>query len=459
MRQLRPYQTQALDNVSAHWRLGARSVLLVSPTGSGKTTIGAEAIRRTTERGKKSLWLAHRRELIGQAFDRLTSEGIACGVIMADDKRANDSAPVQVCSVDTLTARGARPPADLVIWDEAHHCAAATWRDLLGDYSNSWHLGLTATPERGDKSSLGDMFEEMVVGASVKQLVADGFLVESQVLAPTIKTKTKTDSLGGMLAMSPVEAFERYAENQQTVVYCRFVEHAHQYAQQFIDAGIPAAAIDGSMHQVDRDRILSAFAKGEIKVVLNVYVLTEGWDVPATSCCIIARNIGHAGMYLQMAGRVLRPAPNKKMATIVDLAGSTLEFGLPDDERTYSLRGKAISTREKLSVCKVCGFADPGRPCERCGYESVAMEIPPVAFLASNEGTLEVIGQRIMPSEIDRDLLAVITRHCLQRGHKHGWIYHAYRKQTDGHLLPWNEVQAMVRMQIRALAQEQKSKA
>lgn len=450
MRQLRPYQTEALDSVSDHWRNGARSVLLVAPTGSGKTTIGAEAIRRAVARGKKCLWLAHRRELITQAYDRLVSEEISCGVIMADDKRADPEAPVQVCSVDTLTARGTRPDATLLVWDEAHHCAAATWKEIIKGYAESWHLGLTATPERGDGSPLGDIFDQMVVGAKVKQLVADGFLVPSQLLIPSVPTSRRL--VDSELAMSPLQAFQQYAENQRTVVYCQFVKHAHDYAQQFIDAGVPAAAIDGSMHQQERDEKLNAFASGDIKVILNVYVLTEGWDVPSTTCCIIARNIGHAGMFLQMAGRVLRPAVGKEIATIVDLKGSTLPFGLPESDRQYSLHGKAISTpKEKLSVCQGCGLADPDNPCERCGHERRGPGVPDT-FSAVQGGQMQVVGQRITSNEIDMALLQRLTRECLLRARKHGWIYHAYRTETNGHLLPWDAVQSMIRHESRALA-------
>lgn len=453
MRQLRPYQTEALDSVSNHWRNGARSVLLVAPTGSGKTTIGAEAIRRATARGKKCLWLAHRRELITQAYERLVSEEISCGVIMADDKRANPEAPVQVCSVDTLTARGTRPEATLLVWDEAHHCAAATWKELIKSYSDSWHLGLTATPERGDGSPLGDIFDQMVVGASVKQLVSDGFLVPSQLLIPTVATSRRL--VNGELAMSPIEAFRQYASGQRTVIYCQFVKHAHDYARQFNDAGISAAAIDGAMSQQERDEKLNAFAAGQIKVILNVYVLTEGWDVPSTTCCIIARNIGHAGMFLQMAGRVLRPAAGKDVATIVDLKGSTLEFGLPESDRKYSLHGKAISTpKEKLSVCQGCGLAEPENPCERCGHERRGIEIPDT-FIALQGGQMQVAGQRIASEQVDMALLQKLTRECLSRRRKHGWIYHAYRTQTNGHLLPWDVVQAMIRHESRAMARQQ----
>lgn len=455
MRQLRPYQTEALDSVSDHWRTGARSVLLVAPTGSGKTTIGAEAIRRAVARGKKCLWLAHRRELITQAYDRLVSEEISCGVIMADDKRANPEAPVQVCSVDTLTARGTRPEATLLVWDEAHHCAAATWKEIIKGYAESWHLGLTATPERGDGSPLGDIFEQMVIGARVKQLVADGFLVRSQMLIPCSETSKKMHK--SYLAMSPLQAFNQYGNNQRTVVYCQFVKHAHEYAQEFSDAGIASAVIDGGMAQQERDEKLNAFVNGDIKVILNVYVLTEGWDVPSTTCCIIARNVGHAGLFLQMAGRVLRPAPDKDIATIVDLKGSTRAFGLPDSDREYSLHGRAISTpKEKLSVCQCCGLADPDNPCERCGNERKGIEVLKT-FIPVNNGKMvvqehrQIEGQRINREQVDMLLLQRITRECLLWRRKHGWIYHQYRNLTNGHLLPWDVVQMMIRHQSKTL--------
>lgn len=436
MRQLRPYQTQALDTVSAHWRRGAKAVLLVAPTGSGKTTIGAEAVRRSVARGKKCLWIAHRRELITQAFDRLCSEGIACGVIMADDKRADDTAPVQVCSIDTLTARGARPVADLVIWDEAHHCAAATWRDLHRAYSGSFHLGLTATPERGDGTPLGDVFEDMVIGASVRELTDMGFLVPCEVIAPPVKLDQ------GQLALDPVAAYQELGAGRQAVLYTGFVADAHEAARRFVEAGIPAAAVDGAMPMADRDDVLQRFASGDLRVVTNVNVLTEGWDAPQTAVCILGRRVGHAGLYLQMVGRVLRPAEGKTSALVIDLAGSAVEHGTPDEDRDYSLQGNGIarqkSTKEALTVCRNCGRFGRTYPCKRCGYQPERQEIviKPTKLVTVSQGT--------GPVKIDWQRLQALCSLCKAKGHKHGWVWFKYKEQT-GDEIPFNAVMKAMR--------------
>ena len=430
MRQLRPYQTQALDAVSAHWRNGARAVLLVAPTGSGKTTIGAEAVRRAVNRGKSCLWIAHRRELITQAYDRLCAEELPCGVIMANDKRADSFASVQICSIDTLTARGTRPPADLVIWDEAHHCAAETWRDLHKAYSTAWHLGLTATPERGDGSPLGDIFDQMVIGASVKQLTDDGHLVPCEVIAPPAK-------LGqGELAADPVKAYQDLGQGRQAVAYMPFVSDAHELAKAFCAAGIEAAAVDGGMAAADRDDVLQRFARGDLRVVTNVNVLTEGWDAPQTSVCILGRRVGHTGLYLQMVGRVLRPAEGKTSALVIDLAGSAVEHGTPDEDREYSLAGKAIArkaaAKQQLAVCRNCGRFGRSYPCARCGYQ------PERAEIVINPHKLQTVTQGVR-HPVDWKRLIALCSLCKAKGYKHGWVWFQYKEQT-GHDVPYTAV-------------------
>lgn len=180
---LRPYQLDAVERVREQIRSGARRVLIVAPTGSGKTVVAAHIMARAVESGRRVLFVAHRRELIDQCFRKLEDSGVGqVGVIMAGDPRSNPGASVQVASIDTLRHR-AKPEANLVIVDEAHRALAKSYVELASMYPASVHLGLTATPYRADGRGLCDAYDALVVVASPKELIAEGFLVE-----PTVYT-------------------------------------------------------------------------------------------------------------------------------------------------------------------------------------------------------------------------------------------------------------------------------
>lgn len=264
---LRPYQLRAIDGARAAIRAGKRAVLLQSPTGSGKTTIGAQIAHGRIERGGKVAWYAHRRELISQAADRLRLFGL--DVAIHGDR---PSAPVQVTSVQTALSRREIPHADLVILDEAHHYVADEWAVVPKTYreSNALILGLTATPERADGTGLGEIFDELVVVAQLKELTDLGFLVPCEVLAPNGRVQK--------LAADPWEAYLKHAPGSSAVVFAYRVQHAEDFADGFRKNGVDAEVVHGELPKDERDSILARLADGSLPVVVNVNVLTEGWD-------------------------------------------------------------------------------------------------------------------------------------------------------------------------------------
>src|SRR5258707_10019727 len=176
---LRPYQVDALERLREAWRHGVRRLLLVAPTGSGKTVCAAGVIAGAVRRGKTVVFLAHRSELINQCYAKLRDAGLAAsdlGVIQAQDRRRNPGARVQVASIATLARRPHRPPADIVITDEAHRALAASYVKIAEYYPTATHLGLTATPYRADGRGLGDAYDEIVVVTSPRELIAGGDL-------------------------------------------------------------------------------------------------------------------------------------------------------------------------------------------------------------------------------------------------------------------------------------------
>lgn len=406
----RDYQLQAVEDCRAQYRQGARSVLLVLPTGGGKTMIGSLVVAGALERQKRVLWLAGRRELVHQAAARMPIEA---GLIMAGE--AKTSSPVQVASIDTLTARGQTPDADLVVVDEAHHATATTWRRLLEQQPQARILGLTATPVRHDGAALGDIFERMVLGPSIAELTRMGHLVPCDVIAPAYQ---------GKLAMQPVDAWMQRAGGHPGFAFHRTITESQRFVAELSERGVSAAHVDGETATSVRQAAIEAFRAGEVECLSSVQVFTEGVDVPRATVCLLARGCSHAGTFLQMVGRVLRPHPGKHRALLIDLRGSVHEHGLPEAERTWSLEGRqGVPQRSpSLHQCATCGsvWAEDRRDCPACGY--VAAEKPPEV----RERALQPVKGPLQPHAA----VHVIRRHArslmmiaASKGYKQGWVH------------------------------------
>lgn len=377
---IRPYQTRSIEMLRSGYASGYRSQLLVLPTGGGKTHIAAEIIRAAIAKGRHVAFLAHRQELIDQSVRKLKSVGIeSIRVIKA--QRDEGEAPITVASVQTIAMpkwATKMPEAGLVIFDEAHHIKARTWAGIAARYPNASLLGLTATPARADSSALGDIFENLVVGATIAELTELEHLVPARTFAPSEVLRA------AQLASSPVDAYERYGNGERAIVFASTVDHAASIANEFTARGIPAESVTGESK--DRDAILQRFATGQTRVLASVNVLVEGFDDPGASVAILARRFGHVGAYVQAVGRVLRPAPGKSQATVIDLCGSALVHGTPDTEREYSLEGKGIRLKDRLALkqCPTCGGVEKlsaRTECSSCGAPYPVAHRPEVAVV------------------------------------------------------------------------------
>lgn len=353
---LRPYQVRAVRDVDAAW-LTSRSVLLVLPTGAGKGTIAAHVLHEETERGGRPLLLVHREEIVRDVARRIGGDDVA--TLIAGKLEGPESARILCASVQSLTSSGLDWRPTLLLTDEAHHAVAATYRSLYARHPDARHLGLTATPMRRDKTALGDVYDELVVGPSPAELRDAGWLVPCDVVCP--------ESYGSTLADDPVRAWKKWGADRQTIVFASTVDEAKRLASEW---PAPAAVIDGTTRR--RAEILSRFRSGELRCLVNVFVLTEGTDLPEASCCVIARGCDSPATYLQMVGRVLRPAPGKRSALVIDLRGVVHSHGLPYDAREYALTGKAISRPKDvlpITTCKSCFTVFRSGPltCPMCG--------------------------------------------------------------------------------------------
>jgi superfamily II DNA or RNA helicase len=410
--QLRDYQIRAIDLVRGEYRRGRRAVLLVLPTGAGKTATASQLIAWAVARGRRCLFLVHRREIVLDTHRRLVAAGVACGVVMSGEPTLD--APVQVCSVQTLVAREQHPPADLLVWDEAHHCAAETYREIRAKYPSAWHLGLTATPERSDGAPLGDAFEALVAPISVAELVEAGHLAPIDVIAPPTR-------LQSAIGATPADAWREHGGGRPAVIFTGTIAESRECVAAI---GERAAHIDGSTPRRERDEILRRFERGDLDVVSNCSVLTEGWDSARAEVCVLARGCGSLPVYLQTIGRVRRTGGNaSKRCLLLDLAGAAHEHGMPDEDREWSLtegQAKRRSDREALSTCLHCGavsrYASRGARCRRCGQPW-----PEVERVEVRRQQLAAVAVTSTRRERE-DELARLQRIARERGYKPGWI-------------------------------------
>ncbi len=368
---LRDYQHVAVTEVLARLRSGQRAVALCSPAGSGKSTCGAAIAADLATGGRTVLALAHRRELLSQLRETFLSRGVPAHSLRCE-------------SVQGLLASGERPSASLVVWDEFHHALAPLWQSVAMHYLGAEHVpalvGLSATPMRPSGEGLGALFQSMVVAASVRGLTEAGYLAPSRVVGPADATRA--------MAEAPLEAWQRWAPGQSTIVFCRDVRHAKKVAETFRAAGVTAECVEGNMKGEARADAFRRFLTGELTVLTNVQIATEGTDLPRCSCVILAAGTSHDGAWLQKVGRGGRLFPGKTEYLVIDLLGAVFARGMPDADRTFSLEGAAIRTSalpEGVAIrqCAVCGVVAEVREyeagvCPRCGSPRKARPDPRV---------------------------------------------------------------------------------
>lgn len=413
---LRPYQVRAVSSLREHVRAGNRRVLLVLPTGGGKTLIATEIAKRHVATGGRVLVLAHRAELIRQTADAFRGEPVR--VIQAARSGGPADARIVVASIPTLAARpDSLPPATLVIFDEAHHTRAKSWERIASAYRDAILIGLTATPQRADGKPLGDLFNAITVVSTVRELTDMGYLVPCSVFAP--------EEFSDALAADPADAYLEHGNGRKGIIFCATVEHARATADRLVAAGVPAACVDGHLAPSVRRAYLDSYAAGTIRVVTNCAVLTEGFNDPGAEVCILARACDHIGLYLQIVGRILRPAPGKDSATLIDLRGVARRHGLPDDPREYSLDGDPIRTVDALPAlkqCLRCGYCGRAwRACPACENEQSDPK-PIEVRRAELKQVFASDGEDLRRAYFDR-----LTATARERGYAPGWVAHRYR--------------------------------
>jgi superfamily II DNA or RNA helicase len=458
----RDYQIAGIDESRRLIAAGITALLLVMATGGGKTVVAALVAYGAAKKNKRCLFMAPRREIVAQAFWKLVEAGVPeldMGIVMADgviphavtrepyDAR-RPNAPVQVASVQTLANRKL-PPADVVFIDEAHHATSPTWSKIIDHYraAGAVVIGLTATPCRADGRGLGGLFKHLHVIASFGALAEKGFLLAPRVFTTPhqpdlskVQINAKTGEYqqeGAAKAMDRrelvgdvVEHYQRLAGGRRGVVFAASVEHSQHVAEAFMAAGIRAEHLDGETDSDVRDAMLARLKRGDITIICNYGVLTEGWDEPGVGYVAIARPTKSLSLYLQMAGRGLRPAPGKADALLVDHAGVVHQHGLPQDDREWSLEGR-VKRKGAVAVrtCPQCYAALPGGTmvCTECGH-MFTVEARDASEIEQVDGELVEASAKPKPTMDERakayeGMLAAAAA----SGRKLGFARHRYR--------------------------------
>jgi DNA repair protein RadD len=460
MTALYPFQQAAVDEIEAKIAEDHRKIILVAPTGSGKTVMAAAIIKRATERHRCILVLAHRREIIEQTSDKLARHAVTHGIIMAG-AAPRPMASVQVASIDTLRARALRsqamklPPADLIIFDEAHHCRAGTYQKIIAAYPDAIVLGLTATPCRGDGRGLGNVFSTMIECPQVAELISQGYLVKSFCYAPTDPDLRGVRTVAGDYVESQLaERMDRakltgdivthwikFGQRRRTVAFAVNVQHSMHLRDEFIRSGVRAEHLDGNTPIAERTAILFRLAAGETEVITNCMVLTEGFDCPDIGCIVLARPTKQMGLFRQMIGRGLRPANGKTDVVILDHSGAVYRHGLPEDHVTWTLgtdaRAVAPAHQARLEH-KVAGVIEctqcsalrlGGKPCPACGFLP-QREAKYVSIRNGDLALVDAATRKANAPVYDRDTkrrwAGELTAVVREMGKNPGWAYHLF---------------------------------
>lgn len=387
--ELRDYQLDLLVKTVEAFKKGFHRPLVVAPCGAGKSYLFAEMIKRTSG---EVLVLTHRQELKQQHEQLLENLGITNARVSMILTEAN--------------RLGKYPKPALIVADEAHLSRSNSWVKVI-EYYDTYTVGLTATPIRLDGKPLGSVFDVLIEGVDVKWLIENKRLAPYEYYAPTTVDTTGLRTIGGDYVIADLEqlmneraiygnaikSYREFADGERSIVYCVSVDHARQTAEAFNAAGISAAMLSADIPSLQRSRVMEKFRVGEITVLCNVGIISEGISIDEVTCCMLLRPTESVALGIQQMMRCMRYLPNKT-AKILDFVGNYTRVGLPDDDREWSL-DKPIS-RKKLTdengnfyirccpecfmtfatapSCPFCGTPYPLHPREIQAHEEIELK-------------------------------------------------------------------------------------
>ena len=442
MADLRPYQQQGISDLRDAFARGLKRIVFKLPTGGGKTVIAEHIIKMATSKGKRVAFVCNRIELANQTSRRFAQAGIAHGLMQGQNSHSIHS-QVMVCSIQTMSRRRAQD-FDLIIIDECHGVAGSTaYKDLIFSLNNVPVVGLTATPYSKGMAKYyeelkGPLFQEVVIGATISDLIDDKFLVDVDIFAPEqyqpdlsnvkivagdydetelAEAVDKPKLVGDIVAH-----WKKLGRGKPTIVFATNIAHSKHICQMFNEAGITAEHVDYRVTDEDRAAILDRVRRHETTILCNPALLAEGLDIPQLEVMILARPTKSLIRYIQQAGRILRPYNGKDRALILDHSGTCAKLGFPTEDHEIPLcDGKPKKTgegkpKEKLpSVCGSCGvLKQPGvHECPSCGFKPERK-----SDIETEEGELKPMSRKdrtALPMEAKQAIYSALIGWVLQR--------------------------------------------
>ena len=388
---LRPYQEDVIMNV----RLAlarCRHVLIILSTGGGKTIIATFMALGASLKGKRIMFTCHRDFLIEQTSAAFKKVGIE-HTFIASGLDYNPFCPVVIASMDTLKRRCFKVEhPDVLIVDEAIHSAAAGWANVIEYFQSkgSMTIGLCPCSERANGQGLGKWYKEIVLGPTMSWLIENGFLSKYKIFAPSkpdlsevgtkygeyINKELSTAMNKPVITGKAINEYSKLASGKRGVIFCCSIQHSKDVCHSFNEAGFLAVHIGSDTPKDERKSCLNRFRSGDIKILTSVDIFSEGFDLPAVEYGALLRPTKSLNIYLQQIGRILRAHPDKEFAYIADHANNVSTFGLPDEERLWTLsdkKKKRDSDGEKsipVRECPKCRFCfHPAKICPNCNYE------------------------------------------------------------------------------------------
>lgn len=457
--QLRDYQQDLINSCIKSLKKGNKKVLLYLPTGGGKTACASYLVKRSADKGKSSIFICHRSELLAQTYKTYLKNDIKPGIIKSGVAPDYDN-PMQIASINTLVRRLDKyKKPDIVFWDEAHHISSGMWLKVAQYYADAVHIGLSATPSRLDGKPLNLAFDDLVGVIDVKTLIEKGFLSPYLYYAPSnidtseLKIAVNGDYSKESLAKASfsqniigdnIEQYKKLANGKRNVVFAINRKHGQDIVNRYNDAGIKAELLVGNIRQQERKKIVDLFSSGSIKVIVTVDLISEGFDLPAIEVVSLLRPTASTSLYLQQIGRALRICPEigKTHAIILDHVNNYKRHGMPDDSREWSLEGglKQKKKREKQEVpikrCPICFFAHaPALKCPNCGH----------VYTANRKDIKEISGDLVLlgsPEYYEAQKKEIIVAHSLddlvriekERDYKKYWAEKQWQLKTGENL-------------------------
>lgn len=430
-----PYQQELIDKARKSLANGNKSVLIVSPAGSGKSIVIAEIARLAINKGGHVMFMVHRKELVEQIKETFLKDEI-------------DLSHTTIMTVGRIKNRlGKLSKPTLIITDETHHSLAKTYQTIYKYYSDVPRLGFSATPWRLSGKGLKDVYDDMVIGPSVKWLIDNHYLAPFKMYGFQADTsdlkksstgdytkKSMDDMASKIIHGDIIRNWKDKANGRKTIVYCHSIEFSKKVAQWFNDAGIPAKHADSKTPAKERDEIMDKFREGKIKVLCNVDLVSEGFNVPDCSCVIMLRPTQSLVLYIQQSMRSMRYVKGKT-AIIIDQVENYKNFGLPDADRQWSLNDRKKRKKSDKTIgpairtCDECFAVIPAQciKCPICGAKlkiaEKKVEIDKKAKLQEVTDFKLEVNNLVTKKPSELKTIGELKAYAKAKGYKPGWLY------------------------------------